>query len=129
MGTKIRKMKITNECISLAIAILFFVISGVCYGASDVIEKNGYRVALKWKKSGNKLIIDGMIKEGKPCKNLEISTAMRSDKGGYAHFVNTMNYQILSGMKFRNSDNYYSSEKFSSNKDWRVSGLNIRCEK
>jgi hypothetical protein len=70
-----------------------------------------------------------MVKEGKPCNNLEISTTIWSNKGVYAHFTNIMNSQILSGLKFRNSDNYYSSEKFSSNKDWRVIDLNILCEK
>jgi hypothetical protein len=111
------------------ITVLFLISFDVNSKTFDIIEKNGYQVSLDWKTSGEKINVRGTIKEGKLCNNLAISLYMRHKNGATAHIYENIRYQIMTGVQFKGSDEFYKRKGVFSNKDWSVSSLNISCQK
>lgn len=96
--------------------------------ASGVIEKNGYYLALKWQLSGEELIATGMIKNGKPCKRLNVSLHMKNNHGNTAYITETINYQVASGTKFKGKDRVYSDGKIRSSNAWSIQDVYLQCK-
>lgn len=124
-------MKILTKFIIIqAILILFTATNNSkAYCASTVIEKYGYHVALKWRKTGNKLKVEGFIRDGKVCKKMDIALHMINKKdNGAAYIRKSINYHTTNGLKFKGEDDCYTSGMVSSNKNWFVGSLSIDCK-
>jgi hypothetical protein len=96
--------------------------------AFDVIDKDGYHIAIEWQTSKNKLYLKGIIKDGQLCNRLNISLYLENNNGSTVHINRQIIYQITTGTSFSGNDEFYSSQRISSDKDWFVSSLYLDCK-
>lgn len=106
----------------------FFLIPTIAFAATKHSEfnKNGYQISVYYNQKRDTLEVNGYIKDGKSCKQLNVDIFFRNSEDGHkGHIAFPLNNYKPHGRKYKSSDKIYSKHKNKS--DWYVDSIYTKC--